>query len=149
MSDLRVRPARPGDVTTVIDAIVSESLSSGYWRGVPSDVVTRTVTSATQTALASMDWTCEVVVPVAEDLDDELVGFALRKDRELWALAWVQPSLRGRGAWRLLRAAAGLQKFATVDVIFGSPSGLRRAREAGFIVHHVPFRVIALAGGAA
>ena len=140
-SEFAVRALRDTDLPLIHGVVKHQAMLNGFFHGVPRETIFRVVGDAVGYWTRSHEWTVDVVTPVDVDLSDEVCGFAIRHGALTWAFAYVKPAYRGRGAFRLLRGAAGLTHGSTVEVILGSPNALRIARQH-FQVFYTPFRIL-------
>lgn len=125
--DWTVRAAAPEDADWLEASLVTDMATNGYFHGVDRDYL-----NTLARRVFEAGWKCLVVEPAqGQDEGDFPAGWVLYHSVPTLsiAMAFVDPSYRGLGAWRALRERVGLQPGQLVNVVLASPKAMATARQ--------------------
>jgi hypothetical protein len=114
------------DRETVRLSLIAELGRNSYFHAVPPEAVHGLASSASE---LSEPW--ELAVVETTDEAHEAAGWVLYRQVPALtiAYAYVEPSFRGLGAWRALRAHLGMRDGQLVNVVLASPQAMGLARK--------------------
>lgn len=123
----RVRPAGPLEMHMMRDELTSELVSNSYFYGVSRSLCG----SVAENVISGNAFESLVVEPNDESDEPAMAGWVIfqRVPQLCVAMAYVEPSFRGLGAWRALREAIGLQKGQYVSCVLQGPKAMSEARK--------------------
>jgi GNAT superfamily N-acetyltransferase len=125
--DWTVRPARRDDVDWLRKTLAGELAANSYFHGVH-----RAFIDDLAGLVVENGWKCLVVDTAdAADQGDTPAGWVMFHQVPTLsiAMAYVDPSFRGLGAWRALRERIGLQPGQLVNVVLAGPAAMGIARK--------------------
>lgn len=126
-ADWNVRAATPDDTPWLEASLWQDLAANGYFHGVD-----RNYLAALAARAFDQGWKCLVVEPAqGQEQGDFPSGWVLYHPVPTLsiAMAYVDPSYRGLGAWRALRERLGLQNGQLVNVVLASPKAMALARQ--------------------
>jgi GNAT superfamily N-acetyltransferase len=126
-ADWTVREYTRDDLDWLQASLASDLSTNGYFHGVDRDYL-----SMLAERVFDQGWKCLVVEPAqGQDEGDFPAGWVLYHSVPTLsiAMAYVDPSYRGLGAWRALRERVGLQEGQLVNVVLASPKAMAAARQ--------------------